>query len=87
VGALANAAYGRGLKSTYDYRLAAKTARNAAETVLATDKEPKELKERCSAPSGAALYGMRFLEKSNFVSGIVVAIEATHKGAQHLAEI
>jgi pyrroline-5-carboxylate reductase len=87
VGALANAAHGNGLKSTYAYRLAAKTARNAAETVLATDKEPKELRERYSAPSGAALYGMHFLEKANFASGIVAAIETIHKRAQDLAEI
>jgi pyrroline-5-carboxylate reductase len=66
-------------------KFAAKTAQCAALTLLESGKHPSELKDSCTSPSGAAIYGIHVLDKAYVSSGIALAVEA-HNRAKLMAE-
>jgi pyrroline-5-carboxylate reductase len=86
INALADGAFKMGLNRQTSIKFAAKTAQSAALTLLESGKHPAELKDSCSSASGAAVYGIHVLEKSDFGSGVAAAVEAAHKRAKELAE-
>ncbi len=75
-----------GLSRQIAIKFAAKTAQCAALTLLESGKHPSELKDSCTSPSGAAIYGIHVLDKADVASGIVAAVEAAHKRAKQMAE-
>jgi pyrroline-5-carboxylate reductase len=86
IGALADGAFKMGLSRQIAIKFAAKTAQCAALTLLESGKHPSELKDSCTSPSGAAIYGIHVLDKADVASGIVAAVEAAHKRAKEMAE-
>ncbi len=85
--ALADGAYKMGLSRRTAIKFAAKTAQCAALGLLQSGKNPSQLIDNCTSPSGAAIYGIHFLDKAYVASGIALAVEAAHKRAQLMAEI
>ena len=75
-----------GLNRQTAVKFAAKTVQCAALTLLESGKHPGELKDSCTSPSGAAVYGIHVLDKADVGSGVAGAVEAAHKRAQELAE-
>lgn len=86
IGALADGAFKMGLNRGMAIKLAAKTAQCAAQTLLESGKHPGELRDSCTSPSGAAVYGIHVLDKADVASGIAAAVEAAHKRAKEMAE-
>lgn len=86
VNAMADGAFKMGLSRPMAIKLAAKTMRCAAQSILESGKHPSELRDAVTAPKGAAIYGIHILDKAEVQSGITAAVEAAHKRAQELAQ-
>lgn len=86
ISALADGAFKMGLNRQTAVKFAAKTAQCAAMTLLESGKHPGELRDSCTSPSGAAVYGIHVLDKADVGSGVAGAVEAAHKRAQELTE-
>ena len=86
ISALADGAFKMGLNRQIALKFAAKTAQCAALTLLESGKHPSELKDSCTSPSGAAIYGIHVLDKADVTSGVNGAIEAAHRRAKEMAE-
>jgi pyrroline-5-carboxylate reductase len=85
IGAMADGAFKMGLARNTAIKFAAKTAQSAAQSLLESGKHPSELKDSCSSPSGAAVYGLHSLDKADVQSGLQAAVEAAHRRARELA--
>ncbi|RWS19295.1 pyrroline-5-carboxylate reductase-like protein 1 [Leptotrombidium deliense] len=83
--ALADGGFKMGLSRQMAVKFAAKTADCAARSVLESGKHPGELQDSVCAPSGPAIYGVHVLDKADVKSGIIAAVEASHKRALELA--
>jgi pyrroline-5-carboxylate reductase len=74
--ALADAGVQLGIPRREASILAAQTVYGAAKMLLETGKSPGELKEMVVTPGGTTAAGLRMLEKGNFRSAIMDAVEA-----------
>ena len=64
--------------------LAAQTVYGAAKMLLETGKSPGELKDMVTTPGGTTAAGLRMLEKGNFRSTIIDAVEAAARRSREL---
>ena len=85
--ALADAGVQLGLARKEASMLAAQTVYGAAKMLLETGKSPGELKEMVTTPGGTTAAGLRMLERGNFRSAIMDAVEAAARRAGELARI
>jgi len=74
--ALADAGVQLGIAREEASLLAAQTVYGAAKMLLETGKSPGELKDMVTTPGGTTAAGLRMLEKGNFRSAIMDAVEA-----------
>ncbi len=82
--ALAAGGTAMGLSEEVALELAARTARGAAEMVLATGKSPAELREQVTSPGGTTVAGLEVLEKMQGPDAFRAAVEAATKRSQEL---
>ena len=64
--------------------LAAQTVYGAAKMLLETGKSPGELKDMVTTPGGTTAAGLRALEKGNFRSAIMDAVEAAARRSREI---
>ncbi len=64
--------------------LAAQTAYGAAKMLLETGRHPSELKDIVATPGGTTFAGLKMLEKGNFRSTIMDAVEAATERSRDL---
>jgi pyrroline-5-carboxylate reductase len=67
--------------------LAAQTVYGAAKMLLETGKHPSELKDIVATPGGTTFAGLKMLEKGNFRSTIMDAVEAATARSRELGAI
>lgn len=67
--------------------LAAQTVYGAAKMLLETGKHPSELKDIVATPGGTTFAGLKMLEKGNFRSTIMDAVEAATARSRELGVI
>jgi len=82
--ALADAGVQLGIARNEASLLAAQTVYGAAKMLLETGKSPGELKNMVTTPGGTTAAGLRMLEKGNFRSVIMDAVEAASRRAREL---
>ena len=64
--------------------LAAQTVYGAAKMLIETGKSPGELKDMVTTPGGTTAAGLRMLEKRNFRSAIMDAVDAATRRSREL---
>jgi len=74
--ALSDAGVQLGISRKESSLLAAQTVYGAAKMLLETGKHPSELKDIVATPGGTTFAGLKMLEKGNFRSTIMDAVEA-----------
>jgi pyrroline-5-carboxylate reductase len=67
--------------------LAAQTVFGAAKMILETGKHPSELKDLVATPGGTTFAGLKMLEKGNFRSTIMDAVEAATNRSKELGSL
>ncbi len=67
--------------------LAAQTVYGAAKMLLETGKHPSELKDIVATPGGTTFAGLKMLEKGNFRSTIMEAVEAATARSRELGSL
>jgi pyrroline-5-carboxylate reductase len=67
--------------------LAAQTAFGAAKMLLETGRHPSELKDIVATPGGTTFAGLKMLEKGNFRSTIMDAVEAATQRSRDLGAL
>jgi pyrroline-5-carboxylate reductase len=67
--------------------LAAQTVYGAAKMLLETGKHPSELKDIVATPGGTTFAGLKMLEKGNFRSTIMEAVEAATARSRELGAL
>jgi len=67
--------------------LAAQTVYGAAKMLLETGKHPSELKDMVATPGGTTFAGLKMLEKGNFRSTIMDAVEAAAARSKELGTL
>ena len=82
--ALADAGVQLGIARKEASLLAAQTVYGAAKMLLETGKSPGELKDIVVTPGGTTAAGLRMLEKGNFRSSIMDAVEAAARRSREL---
>ena len=82
--ALADAGVQLGIARKEASLLAAQTVYGAAKMLLETGKSPGELKDMVVTPGGTTAAGLRMLEKGNFRSAIIDAVEAAARRSREL---
>lgn len=82
---LVNGAIKLGLPRDMAEKLAAKVTGCAAQTYLETEKETSQLQDEVNAPSGAAIFGVSVLNKTDVGSGFSSAIEVAFQRTRELA--
>ncbi len=73
---LSDAGVQLGISRSESSLLAAQTVYGAAKMLLETGKHPSELKDLVATPGGTTFAGLKMLEKCNFRSTIMEAVEA-----------
>jgi len=73
---LSDAGVQLGISRTESSLLAAQTVYGAAKMLIETGKHPSELKDLVATPGGTTFAGLKMLEKCNFRSTIMEAVEA-----------
>ena len=84
--ALADAGVQLGIARKEASLLAAQTVYGAAKMLLETGKSPGELRDMVTTPGGTTAAGLRMLEKGNFRSVIMDAVEAATRRARELGK-
>lgn len=84
--ALAEGGTRMGLSAELALELAARTARGAAEMVLAGDATPAELRQQVTSPGGTTLAGLEALEKLQGPEAFRAAVEAATKRSAELGQ-
>ena len=84
--ALADAGVQLGIARKEASLLAAQTVYGAAKMLLDTGKSPGELKDMVTTPGGTTAAGLRMLEKGNFRSTIMDAVEAAALRSRELGK-
>ena len=85
--ALADAGVQLGIPRGEASMLAAQTVYGAAKMLLETGKSPSELREMVTTPGGTTAAGLRMLEKGNFRSVIMDAVEAAARRSRELGAV
>jgi pyrroline-5-carboxylate reductase len=85
--ALADAGVQLGIPRGEASMLAAQTVYGAAKMLLETGKSPGELREMVTTPGGTTAAGLRMLEKGNFRSVIMDAVEAAARRSRELGAV
>jgi pyrroline-5-carboxylate reductase len=65
-----------GLPRDLAYRLAAQTVMGSGKLVIESNVHPAILKDNVTSPSGSTASALHHLEKNNFRSAVIGAIEA-----------
>jgi len=86
VEALADAGVQLGIARKEALLLAAQTVYGAAKMLLETGKSPGELKDMVTTPGGTTAAGLRMLERGNFRSVIIDAVEAAARRSGELGK-
>lgn len=81
---LADGGVAMGLPSELALRLAAQTAKGAAEMVLSTGKSPAELREQVTSPGGTTLAGLNKLAELSGAEAFREAVVAATKRSEEL---
>jgi pyrroline-5-carboxylate reductase len=81
---LSDAGVQLGISRAESSLLAAQTVYGAAKMLLETGKHPSELKDIVATPGGTTFAGLKMLEKCNFRSTIMEAVEAATKRSREL---
>jgi len=84
--AMADAAVQAGIPRATAYRLAAQAVQGSAKLVLATGKQPGELKDAVCSPGGTTIEAVAKLEEKGFRSAIIEAMGACTDKAKKLAK-
>ena len=66
-----------GMPRDVAYKLAAQTVKGTGEMLLKTEIHPGVMKDMVTSPGGTTIVGVHTLEKNNFRSTIISAIEAS----------
>lgn len=85
--ALSDGAFKMGLPKLHALNLSAKTLFSAAGSLLESGKHPSDLRDQCTSPSGAAIYGVHVLDKMDCASGIAASVEAAYKRIKELVDV
>lgn len=83
--ALADGAVKMGLPRNLATRFAAQTLLGSAHMVCHSREHPTVLRDNVCSPGGTTIYGIHALEKSNFSSAVIDAIEAATIRAAELS--
>lgn len=75
-----------GLPKNAAYKLAAKTLKSCATSMLESGKKAGEMKDACAAPGSPTLFGLHALDKVDCASGISDALETAFKRMKELCE-
>lgn len=84
--ALSDGGFKMGLPKPVAVKLAAKTLQSAAGSMLESGKQPSELRDNSTSPSGPAIYGIHILDKQDAGSGLAAAVEGAFKRIRELVE-
>lgn len=82
--AMAEAGMEEGLKPEDAVKLAAQTAKGAAEMVLSTGKTPQHLIDDVCSPSGTTIEGLKILEEKKVAESVKQAVKAASKRSRQL---
>lgn len=84
--AVADGAFKKGLPKHLATKIAARTLQSAAASIIESGKNPNDLRDACTSPSGPAIYGLHVLDKADCASGFAAAVEAAYQRIKELAE-
>ncbi|CAN0097833.1 unnamed protein product [Lampetra fluviatilis] len=84
--ALADGAVKMGMTRAVAGDIAAQTLLGAGRMLLQTKAHPSQLKDDVSSPGGTTIYGIHELEKGNFRSTVINAVETATARANHLGK-
>ncbi|XP_046674084.1 pyrroline-5-carboxylate reductase 2 [Homalodisca vitripennis] len=84
--ALADGAVRMGIPRDLAYRLAAQTVVGAGQMVLQTKQHPGILKDNVTSPAGSTAAALYHLEKSNFRSAVIGAVEAATNKSKEISK-
>jgi pyrroline-5-carboxylate reductase len=84
--ALADGGVKMGLPRDLSYRLAAQTVMGSAKLVMESNEHPAKLKDNVTSPAGSTASGLHHLEKNNFRSAIIGAIEAATERCREISD-
>ncbi len=84
--ALASGGQTMGLPAELAIKLAAQTARGAAEMVLATGLAPAELRDQVTSPGGTTLAGLKTLEQQKGAAAFCAAVESATRRSVELGQ-
>ncbi len=84
VESLSDAAVQLGISRKESFLLAAQTVYGAAKMLLETGRHPSELKDIVATPGGTTFSGLKMLEKGNFRSTVMDAVEAATARSREL---
>lgn len=74
-----------GLPRDLAYRLAAQTVMGSGKLVIETNEHPAKLKDNVTSPAGSTASGLHHLEKNNFRSAIIGAVEAATERCREIS--
>lgn len=83
---MADGAVKMGMPRDVAYKLAAQTVKGTGEMLLKTELHPGVMKDMVTSPGGTTIVGVHVLEKNNFRSTIISAIEASTLRSKELNE-
>ena len=86
VEAMAAGGAASGLDAELALKLAAQTARGAAEMILSTGKSPDELCRQVTSPGGTTLAGLEAFEKRGAGKSLIAAVEAATRRSIELGQ-
>jgi pyrroline-5-carboxylate reductase len=74
-----------GLPRDLAYRLAAQTVMGSGKLVIETNEHPAKLKDNVTSPAGSTASGLSHLEKNNFRSAIIGAVESATERCREIS--
>lgn len=74
-----------GLPRELAYRLAAQTVMGSAKLVIESSEHPAKLKDNVTSPAGSTASGLHHLEKNNFRSALIGAVEAATERCREIS--
>lgn len=74
-----------GLPRPLAYRLASQTVMGSGKLVLESNVHPAILKDNVTSPAGSTASGLHHLEKNNFRSAIIGAVEAATERCREIS--
>lgn len=83
--ALADGGVKMGLPRDLAYRLASQTVMGAGKLVIESGIHPAVLKDNVTSPAGSTASGLHHLEKQNFRSAVIGAIEAATRRCREIS--